>query len=82
MFKLVVKPIDGIQDGLVYGTFVHCYTSKWQFKTTKVTSSVESPSHPGVLTLFSAGTCLREHSSQADIIQKIQGKTLGMSANA
>ena len=26
MFKLVVEPIDGIQDGLVYGTWVYCYT--------------------------------------------------------
>ena len=67
MFKLVVEPIDGIQDGLVYGTWVHCYTSKWRFKTTKLTSSVELPSHHRVLSLFAAGTCLHEHPSQAGI---------------
>ena len=67
MFKLVVEPIDGIQDGLVYGTWVHGYTSKWQFKTTKLTSSVESPSHNRVSSLFAAGTCLHEHPSQAGI---------------
>ena len=67
MFILVVEPMDGIQVGLVYGTLVHCYTSKWRFKTTKLASSVESPSHNRVSSLFAAGTCLHEHPSQAGI---------------
>ena len=82
MLKLVVEPIDGIQVGLIDSTLVNCYTSNWQFKTTKLTSSVDLPSHPRVSSLFATSTCLIEHPSQADISQKIQGNILGMSANA
>ena len=82
MFILVVEPMDGIQVGLIYGTLVHCYTSKWQFKTIRLASSVESPSHPRALSLFTTGTCLLEHPSQAGITQKKEGKLIGTSNNA
>ena len=81
MFKLVVEPINGIQVGLVYVTLVHYHTSKWQFKTAKLTSSVESASHPRVSSIFDTGTCLLKHSSQAGITQRTQGNILGVSVN-
>ena len=67
MFNLVVELIDGIQDVMVYSTYVQCYNSKWQFKTTKLTSSFESPSHQRVLNSFAAGIYLHERTSQANI---------------
>ena len=82
MFKLVVEPIDGIQVGLIHSILVHCDTSKWRFKSTRLTSSTESLSHPIISSLFTTGTCLLEHPNQAGITQKIQGNILGMSANA
>ena len=81
MLKLVVEPIDGIQVGLVYGTWIHCYTSKWRLKTTKLTPSVESPSQFKVSISFATGTFLLEHSSQAGIAQEESRKVPGMSAN-
>ena len=67
MFTFVVEPIDGIQDVMVYGTWVQCYNSKWWFKTTKLTSSFKLLSHHWVLSLFAAGTCLHERTSQPGI---------------
>ena len=81
MFKLGVEPIDEIKVSLIYGTLVHCYTSKWQFKTTKLPSNIELPSHPRLSSIFDTGTCLLKHPSQAGITHKIQGNILEMTAN-
>ena len=67
MFKLVVEAIDHIQDGMVYGTWAHCYHSKWRFKTTKLTSSFQFPSRQRVSNLFTVDTSLHERTSQAGI---------------
>ena len=67
MFKLIVEAIDQIQDGTVHGTWVHCYHSKWQFKTTKLTPSYYSTSHQRVLSLFTVDTSLHKRTSQAGI---------------